>query len=396
MGLSVIPIRNDRDGHKRAACKWEQCQKRAPRAEDLNRMFRGRGITGVAVVLGPVSGNLYGRDFDDKESYWCWAAHHPDLATILPTVETPRGFHVYFRSLEPLGIVVLGDGEQRGIGGYLVLPPSLHPCGERYRWLHGDLHECPLVDYHAAGFLQSWRSPPSPIDDTERAERTERAEITQRTETTEHAESTEMTERTQVVRGEEGVPAAPDLTVEQVIKRALPGGPHQNHELLFVLARGAKAIERQEGRAWPPEELKARCFNPWYRRNQHLRAEQSKDSYWFEFLEAYDGVRVPLDDDVLAQAWDAAVASELPDAALQFDSDQVRKLVAWTCELQRRAGEAPFFLSCRSVQERLALDQPKSAARLLRGLVKSRVLEELQRGNVKTRKASRYRYIPAI
>lgn len=391
--ISVISIRNDRGGHKRAACEWKQFVEQAAGVKELKRMFSLREITGVAVVLGPASGNLYGRDFDDKESYRRWATCHPDVAAILPSVETPRGFHVYFRSVEPVGTTSLGDGELRGGGAYMVLPPSLHPNGDRYRWVRGDLDECPTIDPQVAGLSQNWRCPPLHTKGTERAEWTECSEESERTEDTENAEAPEMTEGPQVVGAGDQGPSAIVLTIEQVIQRALPDGPHQNHEKLFVLARGARAIQGQEGQKWTRKDLRGRLFDPWYGQNQHLRVGQTRDEYWFEFLEAFDSVRVPLGDDVLARAWSAIEASDLPEEALQFESDQVRKLVAWTRELQRLAGEAPFFLACRSVQERLSLDHPKSASRMLRGLVKSGVLKEVAKGDNKRRKASRYRYL---
>lgn len=52
-------------------------------------------------------------------------------------VRTGRGFHLYFKgeyntTKKVQGLLV------RGSGGYVILPPSLHPSGVRYQWLNGN------------------------------------------------------------------------------------------------------------------------------------------------------------------------------------------------------------------------------------------------------------------
>ena len=131
-------------------------------------MFAQRGITGVAVILGAVSGFLAVRDFDCVESYEAWAAAHAALASRLPTVRTARGFHVYFRITEEAFQSFGGaSGELRGDSKHIVvLPPSLHPDGPIYNWVvplpDGEL---PVVDPQQAGLCN-----------TEGAENTENAE----------------------------------------------------------------------------------------------------------------------------------------------------------------------------------------------------------------------------
>jgi hypothetical protein len=90
-GWSVIPTRG-----KQAAIGWKRYQARRLDQADLANCFGRPDVTGLAVVLGVVSGGLACRDFDLESSYDRWATSHRDLAKTLPTVETQRGFHLYY------------------------------------------------------------------------------------------------------------------------------------------------------------------------------------------------------------------------------------------------------------------------------------------------------------
>jgi hypothetical protein len=91
--------------------------------------------------LGPPSAGLIALDFDDAASYARWAAAWPDVAQAAPTAGTARGAHVYLVGPAGQRTVKLENyaGEVKGAGGYVLLPPSLHPSGAVYRWLHGDV-----------------------------------------------------------------------------------------------------------------------------------------------------------------------------------------------------------------------------------------------------------------
>src|SRR5262245_19588705 len=119
---------------KRPARPWREFQTAPADEATLRQMFQDCRVTGIAVILGSASGGLACRDFDDPELYYRWAAVHPDLAAILPTVQTANGFHVYF--LGPEGFHDYGNGEYRGTcRQYCLLPPSAHPDGPTYKWL---------------------------------------------------------------------------------------------------------------------------------------------------------------------------------------------------------------------------------------------------------------------
>ena len=132
LGWSIIPIAANK---KTPALKsWKPFQTRRADEQQIRDWYDKRDDLGLAVVLGAVSGGLTCRDFDDEAAYHAWAAQNPDLAKTLPTARTGRGFHVYFVSdLDHTD--KLGDGELRGKGAIVVLPPSEHSSGVQYRWI---------------------------------------------------------------------------------------------------------------------------------------------------------------------------------------------------------------------------------------------------------------------
>ena len=162
-GWSIIPIGRDK---KPALRTWKGFQSKRPTDKQLRQWFLdGQGVrgqvTGLAAVCGDVSGDLVVRDFDSMEAYQAWAKAYPKLAAKLPTVQTARGRHVYFRNGHSR-IEVMNDGELRG-KGYVLLPPSIHPTGVLYDWIvplsNGPLPEVP--DPAVAGLIAPKKSPSS-------------------------------------------------------------------------------------------------------------------------------------------------------------------------------------------------------------------------------------------
>ena len=66
----------------------------------------------------------------------------------VPQVATARGSHYYFQGADQ-GTVPLGYGELRGLGSYVVAPPSIHETGKTYTWLLSPNGKLPAVP----GFL---------------------------------------------------------------------------------------------------------------------------------------------------------------------------------------------------------------------------------------------------
>lgn len=96
------------------------------------------------IGMRPASANLYVFDVDPRNggdvSRSMLEAQHGRIASPL-TVISPRGDggeHLYFRT-EPGKRYnsAPGDGIDGKFNGYVLLPPSLHPCGRRYEWAGG-------------------------------------------------------------------------------------------------------------------------------------------------------------------------------------------------------------------------------------------------------------------
>jgi hypothetical protein len=137
-GLAVIPLQRQ---SKRPLVRWSEYQTTPPDRDLVQSWARRWPGCNWAVLLGPPSSGLLALDFDDAVSYARWAAAWPDVAQAAPTAATARGAHVYLVGPAGQRTVSMENyaGEVKGAGGYVLLPPSIHPSGAVYRWRHGDV-----------------------------------------------------------------------------------------------------------------------------------------------------------------------------------------------------------------------------------------------------------------
>lgn len=73
----------------------------------------------------------------DEGGEQAWALEHGTLPEDAPRVRTARGLHVYFAADPEVRNRQKIDGlpvDVRGVGGYVVAPPSVHASGHVYRW----------------------------------------------------------------------------------------------------------------------------------------------------------------------------------------------------------------------------------------------------------------------
>jgi hypothetical protein len=134
-GISVIPIL---PGTKRPAIKWGAYATRIADVSERYEWFTVRGYQ-VAVVTGPVSGNLVILDYDGEHGFESHAEAYPPMLTY-PRVRTGSGrVHIWLRTPEPTRKYVTTAPDRsrlevRAGTHYCLCPPSVHPTGPSYRW----------------------------------------------------------------------------------------------------------------------------------------------------------------------------------------------------------------------------------------------------------------------
>ena len=91
----------------------------------------------IGIATGHVSG-IYVLDVDGDEGFATLRAMVEENVPLkwTPMVRTSRGFHLYYRLLDPDPIdCSTGNGlDIRADGGYVIAPPSVHPTGFVYAW----------------------------------------------------------------------------------------------------------------------------------------------------------------------------------------------------------------------------------------------------------------------
>lgn len=168
-GLMPIPLKR---GDKRPAIDWKPLQGQALADRDWNeadryilRWWGGPDLYNLGVLTGADvfidqerTRHLVVVDVDDQDAR--------DLVErtcgwpLTPTVCTSHGWHLWFLHDEPVGnrAGVNGVGlDVRGVGGYVVVPPSIHPSGHAYSWDVG-------ISWHEDDRVGMWPPAPMPHD----------------------------------------------------------------------------------------------------------------------------------------------------------------------------------------------------------------------------------------
>ena len=345
-GWSILPIGAD----KQPVIKWKPYQSEHPSRDDVTAWLKNPGLCGWGVVGGRISGDLVCRDFDDPAAYDRWVKSCPGLAKQLPTVKTHRGYHIWFRC-EDLKTRRFSDGEYRGKGSYTTLPPSIHPKGDVYKWLiplpEGDL---PLV--------------PCPVE----------AGLVG-VEVTESDETVESAYYIKEVRNR----------VVDAISRTLPPRPGTRNPYLFKFVRELKAIPPLSSA--DPSDLMEYAYL-WYQQAlPHIHTKDWEETF-SDFIRAWKGVKlaVGVSMKTLFQR-----AKENPVEDSRFKTEEMKVLAGWCRELQGTNRDAPFYLSCRTVAELFDVTS-KTASFWLKNLVEGyKFMEIIDKGGLKTGKATRYR-----
>jgi len=395
-GWSVLPVTHEK---KPALKSWKRLQTTPADPTELESWFTaqafGGAVVGTGIILGDVSGGLVVRDFDEPAAYEAWKAEHSDMAALLPTVRTGRGFHVYARVLGCKTKKLVG-GELRAKGSYVVAPPSMHATGIEYTWIvplpDGEI---PLVDVsvflevtdadihkrHNAIWHGSLEVPGTPVhplslDSLESPGTYETLGSLEALETHEPLMPLEP-----LVYGIEI-----DAFIRGAIQASLPKGVGKRNDAIFDFARRLKA--HQELAGFEGLQL-MKAMEWWFDAARGIVGTKDWDESWSDFLHAWDKVKTPFGESMQAVLEKAKIATN-PKCAAQFSAEPTRLLVRLCRELQHRTGDAPFFLDCRTAANAIETNKDSASSRM-RLLVRTGVLKLVKKGH--TGRASEFQYL---
>lgn len=376
LGWCVIPIPF---GKKATRKRWKEYQKKPTDEEQLRKWF-SNGKSNIAVVLGEVSGGLACRDFDAAEEYEAWATKHPKLSKKLPTAKTAKGYHVYFRG-HVNRTQHIANGELRGSGGYCLVPPSVHSDGPVYEWLNSptskNLWE---ITPEIAGFVSNV---------TEQTENTEQTEKSEQTEAIVREEKENRAEPNRKTKNEVEI----ETEIEKAIMETLPQEERTRNRQVFEFARSLKSLPQFSDA--DPTQLRD-IIKLWHDKAlPNIRTKEFEET-WIDFLKAWPRIKYAKGEEPMAKIFERAVQLEPPKIAVKMypEHGKLKVLVALCRELQRAAGDSPFYLSVRTAG-RLLNVTPMTANRWLFLLLSDGVLKLVSKGGAAdtVRLASRYRYI---
>ncbi len=124
-GFNILPARED--AKFPAIGEWKKYQKERFPTEEVERYLE-QGHKNWIVVCGAVSNNLLVVDFDNLDIYEKFLQSMPnDLLKTLIVRTGKKGYHIYYRTPEPIKATKMGAVDIQGEGKLAMIPPSVHP-----------------------------------------------------------------------------------------------------------------------------------------------------------------------------------------------------------------------------------------------------------------------------
>ncbi|MGI6405485.1 MAG: bifunctional DNA primase/polymerase [Syntrophaceticus sp.] len=144
-GWSVIPIA-PRSKQPPGKFSWKEFQERRATESEVRKWWDEWPQANIGIATGKVSGIVV----LDLDTMLAMETAKENGIPRSPTAATGSGYHVYLKhpGFSVLNAVKLGDVkglDVRGDGGYVVVPPSIHPSGRRYKWTARNL-DTPVAD----------------------------------------------------------------------------------------------------------------------------------------------------------------------------------------------------------------------------------------------------------
>jgi hypothetical protein len=137
LGWAVIPAA---ERLKRPIVPWQRYQHELPTRKAIMEWFSRWPNANLSVVTGEIS-KIVVLDIDPKnggeKSLAAIEARHGTLPETVEAITGGGGRHYYFRhpGRETRNRAGLAPGiDLRGDGGSIIVPPSIHPSGNPYRW----------------------------------------------------------------------------------------------------------------------------------------------------------------------------------------------------------------------------------------------------------------------
>lgn len=127
-GWTIVPVKK---GTKMPAVNWKEFQTRKPTNEEMRSWFADESV-GIGLITGPASGVVV----VDDDSYKKQNPGKTPPSTPLIVKTGGGGRHYYYKFVPGINNTVNKEMamDVRGEGGFVVLPPSIHPSGNAYVW----------------------------------------------------------------------------------------------------------------------------------------------------------------------------------------------------------------------------------------------------------------------
>ncbi|MCU0918404.1 MAG: hypothetical protein MUC88_28150 [Planctomycetes bacterium] len=209
--------------------------------------------------------------------------------------------------------------------------------------------------------------------------------VTEQTENTEKPERTEHTELPDAMEWGVGV--------KEAIRSTLPKDYGTRNRKVFELTRTLKSLPQLADA--DPKDLRA-IVREWHRRALPKIRTKAFEETWIDFLQAWPRVRHPMGTEPMAEIFRRAVEGERPPIAVKTypENERLQILVSLCRQLQRCAGEGPFYLGCRTAGKHFGVSR-ETASRWLFLLESDGILRVVTKGGTSEnpRNATRFRYL---
>ena len=185
--------------------------------------------------------------------------------------------------------------------------------------------------------------------------------------------------------------------LQSIVNSYIPTAPHQTADLHFKLARHIKTWERDHQVKLKDQQL-MKVGIMWYKATpkKYLK-HYGPDKYAIEFIDRYRCVKTCIGDggETFDNALKAAHENDCHDRVAEFFplSKDVQLASNLCRELAIASGNGSFFLSVRKLQAALELPNHMAAHRILKCLKTISAIKEVNKGNMKRRRASYYSYL---